>query len=122
MCIKTRIPTRKERRVMTAEEKFEYWLNFSNEDFKTAQAMFKSGRWLYVLFCCQQALEKLVKGLYMLYLGDNIPKIHNINSLFDRFSDKLTADIDDRWRNLFDRLTNFYLTGRPSTLMNLERW
>ncbi|MDR3324574.1 MAG: HEPN domain-containing protein, partial [Spirochaetaceae bacterium] len=63
-------------------------------------------------FCCQQALEKLVKGLYLLYLDDNIPKIHNINTLIDRFSDKLTEEIDERWRNLFDRVTNFYISGR----------
>jgi HEPN domain-containing protein len=108
---------------MTAEEKFEYWLNYSNEDLETAAAMFKSGRWIYVLFCCQQALEKLVKGLYLLYLDDNIPKIHNINSIFDRFSDKITADIDERWRNLFDRLTNFYLSGRyPKYINELGLW
>jgi hypothetical protein len=95
---------------MTAEEKFEFWFEYAQNDLDTAEAMFKSGRWMYVYirvvqklqflnnfrlktvkclaFCktwertirfsnksitCQQALEKLVKGLYLLYVDDNIP-------------------------------------------------
>ncbi|MDR3302752.1 MAG: HEPN domain-containing protein, partial [Spirochaetaceae bacterium] len=72
---------------MTIEQKFTLWYDYAMEDLTTAEAMYRSGRWLYLLFCCQQALEKLVKGLYLLYLDDNIPKIHNINTLIDRFSD-----------------------------------
>jgi HEPN domain-containing protein len=37
-------------------------------------ALGTGGRWLYVVFMCQQAIEKLCKGLYLLYIA-----ILNIN-------------------------------------------
>ncbi|MDR0308069.1 MAG: HEPN domain-containing protein [Chitinispirillales bacterium] len=40
-------------------------------------------RWLYVVFMCQQAMEKLVKGLYNYYIGDDVPRIHNIVNLME---------------------------------------
>jgi HEPN domain-containing protein len=58
---------------MDAQEKYAYWLDIAQYDLETANAMFDSGRWLYVVFMCQQALEKLAKGLYVLYIDDNIP-------------------------------------------------
>jgi HEPN domain-containing protein len=48
---------------MTPEEKFDYWLDIAEYDLKTAEAMFETGRWLYVVFMCQQAMEKLSKLL-----------------------------------------------------------
>jgi len=50
----------------------------NNNNMETAQAMFETGRWLYVVFMCQQAIEKLCKGLYLLYIDDNVPRIHDI--------------------------------------------
>ena len=52
---------------LTTKDKFEYWLNYARNDLDTADFMFKSGRWFYTLFMCQQAIEKLTKGLYILY-------------------------------------------------------
>jgi hypothetical protein len=50
---------------MDRQEKYEYWLALAQEDLRTAEAMHGAGRWLYVAFCCQQAVEKAVKGLYI---------------------------------------------------------
>jgi len=52
---------------MTKEEKYDYWLELAQYDLDTAAAMFSSGRWFYVIFMCQQAIEKLCKGLYTIY-------------------------------------------------------
>jgi HEPN domain-containing protein len=43
--------------------------------------MLQSGRWFYTVFMCQQAIEKLIKGLYVLYVDDNVPRLHDINSI-----------------------------------------
>jgi len=67
---------------ITAQEKYEYWFDIAIYDFDTAEAVLRSGRWLYVVFMCQQAVEKLVKGLYILYVDDNVPRTHNIRVLF----------------------------------------
>jgi HEPN domain-containing protein len=59
---------------METREKFEYWQDIALYDLETANAMFSTGRWLYVVFMCQQAIEKLCKGLYLLFIDDNIPR------------------------------------------------
>ena len=67
---------------MTKEEKYAYWLELAQYDLDAAASMFSAGCWFYVVFMCQQAVEKCCKGLYTLYLDDNVPKIHNIKPLF----------------------------------------
>ena len=61
---------------MNQEEKYTYWLDAAEYDLQSAEAMYASGRWVYVVFMCQQAIEKLLKDLYVLYLDDNVPRIH----------------------------------------------
>jgi HEPN domain-containing protein len=41
----------------------ERWRELAAYDLGTADAMLAAGRYLYVLFCCQQAAEKHLKGL-----------------------------------------------------------
>ena len=97
---------------MTREEKYIYWLELAKYDLESAQAMFATGRWFYVVFMCQQAIEKLCKGLYTLYIDDNVPKIHNIKQIFMCFEDKLSVPVNPDRYNLFDALSAFYLTNR----------
>ena len=40
-----------------------YWINLSKYDIDTAKAMLASRSYLYVLFTCQQAIEKMLKAL-----------------------------------------------------------
>ena len=40
----------------------EQWAERANYDLDTARAMLKSERYIYVLFCCQQAVEKALKS------------------------------------------------------------
>ena len=97
---------------MTTEEKYAYWLEFAQYDLDSANAMFTSGRWFYVVFMCQQAIEKLCKGLYTLYLDDNVPKSHNIKQVFLCFEEKLTVTVDEDTYRLFDSLSAHYLSNR----------
>ena len=39
------------------------WMEQARHDLQTAKAMLAARRYLYVLFCCQQAVEKAIKGL-----------------------------------------------------------
>jgi len=97
---------------MTAQEKYEYWLDSAQYDMGTAEAMLVSKRWLYVVFMCQQAIEKLVKGLYNLYVDDNVPRTHNITFLFQAFENLLPEVVIEERYDLFARLRAFYLNGR----------
>jgi len=97
---------------MDVQDKFEYWRDIAQYDLDTAEAMSTAGRWLYVVFMCQQAIEKLCKGLYLLFIDDDVPRIHDINSLLTRFAGKLPESVDDSKRLLFAKLSAFYLNNR----------
>jgi HEPN domain-containing protein len=106
---------------MDAQEKFEYWLDIAQYDLDVADSMLVSKRWLYVVFMCQQAIEKLIKGLYQLYRGDDIPHIHNINAIISRFEDTLPFVVSEEHTELFRKLTMYYINNRyPDYLAKLS--
>lgn len=67
---------------MRLQEKVEHWLDIAEYDLETAAAMQQSGRYLYTVFMCQQALEKLLKAIYLLQTGEEAPRTHNLIFLF----------------------------------------
>lgn len=97
---------------MDVQKKYEHWLNSARYDLDTADAMYASGRWQYVAFMCQQAIEKLCKGLYLFYLDDNIPRIHNISNIVLRFAEQLKQPIEQDRYDFFNQLTALYIDGR----------
>jgi len=103
---------------MTAEEKYTYWLELSQYDLESASAMFVTGRWFYVVFMCQQAIEKCCKGLYTLYVDDNVPKIHNIKTIFSHFKNKLQDTISEETSRFFDILSAQYIVYRYPDFKN----
>jgi HEPN domain-containing protein len=103
---------------MDQGEKYTYWLEHAQYDLDSADVMYRGGRWLYVVFMCQQAIEKLCKGLYVLYIDDNVPRIHDISNLVRRFADKLPEAVPEERFTFFDRLTTFYLNDRYPEYQN----
>lgn len=67
---------------MDALEKFKYWESKAIYDLETARAMLHTGRYTYVAFMSQQAIEKIVKGLYVLFLDCEPARTHNIWLIF----------------------------------------
>lgn len=63
--------------------KVSYWVDIAGYDLDTAEAMLKTGRYLYVGFMCHQAIEKILKAHYQLMKGKMPPKTHNLLFLFD---------------------------------------
>jgi HEPN domain-containing protein len=102
---------------MDSLEKYEYWLDIAQYDLNVAESMLKDGHWLYVVFMCQQAVEKLVKGLYTLYISENVPRVHNIRLLVENFEDKLTVPIPSDKYIFFDTLSAFYMNNRYPDFM-----
>jgi HEPN domain-containing protein len=97
---------------MTNEEKFAYWLELAQYDMNTAQAMYDTGRWFYVVFMCQQAIEKLVKGLYHFYLDKVPPRTHAIGKIAEEFEDKVPVLFSEEQKLFFNKLSTFYLNNR----------
>ena len=97
---------------LTVEDKYQYWLSYAKNDMESAEIMLNSGRWFYTQFMCQQAIEKQVKGLYIFFVDDNVPRLHDINNIFDRYKDKLPDILTDDRAKLFDTLSQLYLRSR----------
>ena len=57
-----------------------HWIERTNYDLETAKVMLDNGRYLYVTYMCQQAVEKLLKAIIAGLDKDNLP-IHNLNRL-----------------------------------------
>ena len=60
----------------------EQWAERANYDLDTARAMLKSERYIYVLFCCQQAVEKMLKAV-IASMGETPPRLHNLIRLVE---------------------------------------
>jgi len=97
---------------MTKEEKYAYWLQLAQYDLDTVQTMYSGGRWFYVVFMCQQAIEKLCKGLFNFYIDDNIPRVHNIRFILAKIEVSLSLVVKPEIYELIDKLSAHYLNNR----------
>ncbi len=82
---------------MNKTEKIKYWLNIADYDLETAKSMFASKRWLYVVFMCQQAIEKLIKALYIDEFDEEPPRTHNLAFIYKKmriYQDKTELQTD----------------------------
>jgi len=58
-----------------------YWIELSEYDLETAEAMLKSNRYLYVGFMAYQAIEKILKGCFVRLQQESPPRFHNLTRL-----------------------------------------
>jgi len=70
--------------------------------------MLQSGRHLYVLCCCQQAIEKALKALIVRQTGELPPRIHNLPLLAERAGVVFSEERLD----FIGELTVFYIQSR----------
>ncbi|MEW5841789.1 MAG: HEPN domain-containing protein, partial [Bacteroidota bacterium] len=59
------------------------WFLQAEYDIDTADAMFKSGRYMYAVFMSHLCIEKALKGLYAKTLCKDAPKTHNLLYLIE---------------------------------------
>jgi HEPN domain-containing protein len=84
------------------------WTDQAEYDLETARAMLASGRYLYVLFCCQQAVEKALKAMIVARTGALPPRVHNLVRLAEVAKVELGRD---RLRFLGE-LSAYYIQSR----------
>lgn len=93
---------------MEPQKKIEYWLDIAQYDMDTAHSMQEAGRYLYTVYMCQQAVEKMLKTLHVQKLGKEAPYSHNLvylQSLVD-------LNPDESYLELMAELTAYYIEGR----------
>jgi len=83
------------------ENPVKYWLELSDYDLETAEAMLQSRRYLYVGFMCHQTIEKVFKGYYSKLKSVSPPYTHSLSFLAEKggfyqtFTDGQKAFIDE---------------------------
>ena len=93
---------------MSAIKSIANWVKSSNYDINTADHMFETKRYIYVLFMCHLATEKLIKALYEATTKEMPPKTHNLVSLLN----KIALDVPDEHLKTIESLNDISIVTR----------
>ena len=82
---------------MTDDEKIQHWVNLSDYDLETADAMLRTKRYLYVGFMCHQVVEKIFKASYTKLKESTPPFTHDLEyiALQSGFFETLSEEQQD---------------------------
>jgi HEPN domain-containing protein len=97
---------------LNKEDKYLKWLAIAEYDLDTAKVMLDSNRYIYVAFMCQQALEKLAKGVFVYHFDKEAKYTHNINLILEKIDNLAATDDYKNHETLFSELTSYYIVGR----------
>ena len=86
------------------------WITLAEYDLKTAEAMLQAERFLYVAFTCQQAIEKLLKALYVKEKNQTPTYTHNLLRLADTLS--IAAKLNESKNRFLETLNSYYIESR----------
>jgi len=92
------------------EKTINNWLDLARYDLETASAMLASGRYLYVAFTCQQAIEKLLKAFFVRTNNCTPPYTHNLLKLCEEVG--LMAQLSEEQLGFIEQLCSYYIQSR----------
>lgn len=108
---------------MTGYEKYEHWLTLSDYDIETAKILLDAERYSYIPVLCQQATERLLKGMFICHTGKEASKSHNVpfltnklakNKVFiETVSGKRFAKEKDDYEEFLVDLMFYYMSDYP---------
>ena len=87
---------------------YEEWVKQAKYDLETAKAMFKSRRYIYVVFMSHLSIEKILKALFLKRLKKFPPKTHNLLYLVE----KIGLDIPEKLYNFIFMLNRVSVPTR----------
>lgn len=94
---------------MTKEEHIKYWLNSTEHDLDTLEALFDAGKYDWALFVGHLALEKTLKALFVRNNENRIPpKLHNLV----RLAELSALNLDEDRKLLLDKINDFHIEVR----------
>ena len=82
------------------EKQIKYWIDLSDYDLETAEAMLSGRRYLYVGFMCHQTIEKAFKAYFSKLKSETAPYSHSLSYLakkgefYELFSERQKEFID----------------------------
>lgn len=92
------------------EKTINNWLDLARYDLETATAMLASGRYLYVAFTCQQAIEKLLKALFVKKNNCTPPYTHNLLRLCEGV--EIITEFSEKQLSFIEHLCSYYIQSR----------
>lgn len=69
------------------------WLKQSDNDIRAADIMFQNRQNMYAIFMAHLSIEKSLKGLYVLRLDKEAPRIHNLILLVETIGLDMPPDL-----------------------------
>lgn len=103
-----------------ATDKVAYWIDIADYDLETAEAMYQTGRRLYVAFMCHQAIEKTLKAYWCGTQPEDPPYTHSHMRLAEGCG--LYEQMDEDQRDFLDTITNYNIEARyPENKDELSR-
>jgi len=93
------------------------WIDTANYDFKTAEAMLKSRRYIYVIFMCHLSIEKMIKAVISTEVKGLPPKSHSLLYL----SQKALLAYPENIQSFIEQLDNVSVVTRyPEDLKKIS--
>ncbi len=92
------------------DDKVTYWIEMSDYDLETADAMLATSRYLYVGFMCHQTIEKILKAYWSNCLEEVPLKIHSLSSLAEKTG--LDQELSEEQLDFIDRLEPLNIEAR----------
>jgi HEPN domain-containing protein len=86
------------------------WISLAEYDLATAHDMLKAGRFLYVAFMCQQAIEKILKACYVKQHESTPPYTHNLLRIIKELS--FRDEISNEMIAAIEELNSYYIESR----------
>lgn len=93
---------------MTKEELIKFWIDSSNDNYKSMRNMFQNGEYMWSLFIGHLVIEKLLKACYVKTIDINIPKTHDLYKL----AVKCNLILTDQQKDLLLYITLFNIETR----------
>jgi HEPN domain-containing protein len=84
------------------------WAERAQYDLDTANAMFRAGRHFYVLFCCQQAVERALKAVMVQKTGELPPRLRHLL----RLAEAAEVELGQGEIHFLATLSGFYIQSR----------
>ncbi len=85
-----------------------YWIESSDEDFKTMVALYDTRRYSWSMFVGHLMIEKLLKALFVKTTNEYPPYMHNLL----RLAEKCNLELNDDQRLFFATVTAFNINAR----------
>lgn len=102
----------KDKNKNTVKKEVKNWLDSAQYDLKTAEDMFKAGRYIYTIFMCHLALEKILKAKVQEITARVPPKTHNLRYLVKLGKLAIPDDLPEDMFEVLSRLSDVSIPTR----------